>query len=1024
MLTHFTGCNIKTRKIFCSLSILISILIFIGILLYSSVSVPGVQAATVEPGSPSTLDVKAPESSRAGATFPVTITVRDDQGNVVTNYSNLDREIILRTTGSGELSRSMVDSEQFENGRVTVNFQYNRAEKMQILAREEGNVAAGQSREITIRPGQPAEFRTSHPSVIRAGQSLSLTIEAYDEFGNQVVDFGQSTNGIRLETTGLERPKPEFISAGDFNRGRLKTNLSYNVSETMRFVLIDEENGVRSLSDTVQVRPAAVNQFTMSVPDNARAGTPFRVAVEARDEFGNIVKNYDEVGQGVELTVPGGASPDPSYLAPDQFEEGVAFAQVTYNRSGPIRLRAQDRGSSVEGESSEILVEAGELDHYSLKGPKEVDAGESFNVKIQPRDAFGNTIMNYSNRDEPVVLSVRGQEDPRKIVEASEFSSGSADVDFSFTQAESIRLEAFSQTNNDITGQSKALIVTPGEPGDVRIRTPNSVHAGENFKASLTLTDEYGNIVKETSYLSGTVRVSIVNGSEQREKTFTPVQFTQGKKEVVFHHEIAEEVSVFAEYRNYDVRVKGPSIDVQPADFDRVAVSAPGSVRAGSSFELGITLLDRFENELREVPQNLSSIQLVSSGSGSPDPRYISRADMTAPTFTVDLRYFVAENTSLKVLNNKGSRLGVSPPVRVKPAELNSFNFELPSEIRADRGFSLHLEAIDTYENRIYDLGNREGVVRLDVTGGTGLSRERVQFSEFSDGVAKVPLEYHNAERIQLTARTDGVESSSGELVVNPGSPDRYEVLTQDRVRAGQPFPAVVRVFDRYDNPINNLPDDFSGVQLSANGSGISPEKLDDSLFDEGEASIFLAYPKTGEISVEAQPLESSLETPVVDRFYLNREVDTAELYVLSSHQPSARVDRPNQSSSNKAQVKFQPANMASNARKVQYDQWFLKQLEQRQTQFGSLPTVTVSLFGNDAFNVETNRQDNLVTIGVTPERTARSTTLRDVQELIQDQNFDEAGSKLNSYLDENPADQEALQLRLRLKRLKDLVGS
>jgi len=85
-------------------------------------TVPGVQATTVEPGSPSTLDVDVPQSTRAGATFTVSITVRDDQGNVVTNYSDLDREILLRTTGAGELSRSMVDSEQFEDGRVTVDF--------------------------------------------------------------------------------------------------------------------------------------------------------------------------------------------------------------------------------------------------------------------------------------------------------------------------------------------------------------------------------------------------------------------------------------------------------------------------------------------------------------------------------------------------------------------------------------------------------------------------------------------------------------------------------------------------------------------------------------------------------------------------------------------------------------------------------------------------------------------------------------------------------------------------------------
>lgn len=1003
-----------------SLSVLTLSLVLLA-LFYSS----PVHTATVEPGEPSTLDLSVPQSSRAGATFTLTVTVRDNEGNVVADYSDRDREILLSTTGDGELSERVIGSGQFEEGRASLSLSYDVAEDLQILARERGHVAAGQSEEFTVRPGPPASFRVDHAAEARAGRAFNVAVSVFDEFGNRVTNYGESTNGVRLETTGLERPSPEFIPAEDFENGRLETSLQYRVAETMRVVLIDEANGVRSLSDTVQIRPGSLNEFTLSVPESARAGVPFRTAVEARDRFGNVVENYSEVGQGVELTVPGGASPEPSYLAPDNFEDGVAFVQVVYNQSGPIRMRAQDRGSSVEGESNEIMIQAGELDHYSLSVPEQVKAGESFTVKIRPRDQFGNQILNYTGREQPVILSVRGREDSRQVVDPSEFSDGLASVEFSHTDASSIRLSATSQENDEVTGQSKALIVSPGDPGDIRINAPESVRAGENFTASVVLTDSHGNEIKETSYLPGKVRVSLVNGSTRQEKVLTPSQFIEGENQLVFRHEAAEEVSVFAEYRQFDVRVKGPGVDVRPADFDHVAVSAPGSVGAGAPFELGVTLLDRFENELRQVPEDLSSIQIVSSGNGNPQPKYVSKTNMDAPSFTVDARYFIAESASLRVLDGRGNRLGVSAPINVNPGDLDSFSFELPDRVPADEDFTLRLQALDAYENTISNLGSGDGLVRLEVTGGTGLNRERIQFSEFSNGVARVPLQYRQAETIELIARTDGVESSSGELTVTPGSPARYEVLTQDRVQAGRPFPAVVRVFDRYDNPITNLPGDFNGVRLSSDSSrSVSPRQLDASLFEEGEANVFLAHPEAGELEVAARPLDSALENPVVDRFYVERDVDTAELYVLASHAVSPTVNRSKASGGDRVRVEFQPADLLSDARTASYDRWFIKKFEQRQAQFGSLPTVHLSLFPNETVTVESNRQDNLTTITATPEATSRTSSLQEIQQLMQEQSYSEAANKLDSYLEENPADQEALQLRLRLKRLRDLVGS
>jgi S-adenosylmethionine hydrolase len=984
-----------------------------------------VTSATVRPGAPNTLEVSVPDSTEAGDNFSVTITVLDAQGNVVTNYSELDREILLNSTGTGELSQTVVSSGKFENGEATLSLTYTRAEDLQIVARERSHVAAGQSVEFTVRPGSPAVFETETPSNIRAGNSFNMTIKVLDEYGNRIRRYEKTTNGIRLQTTGLERPQPEFIPASQFENGQMTVSLRYTVAESMQVVLVDESNGIRSLGDTIDVHPAPLNNFTLSVPQKARAGVPFRIAVEARDRYGNIVGNYSELGQGAQLSVPGGQTPEPSFIPPEEFEAGVAFVQVTYNRSGPISFRIQDRSTSVEGESSEILIQAGPLASYEVSVPDQVRAGNSFDVTIRPVDQFGNSILNYSSQGDPVVLSVRGIDQSKKVIEPNKFSDGKYTASFAYTDAEPIRLKVVNQTNSDLTGQSESLVVTPGQPGDVMVDAPEVVTAGKNFTASLTLTDDYGNVIQETGYLPGKLRVSLINGGSSEEDVLTPSEFIGGQNQVVFRHETAETVSVHVEYQRFDIRKRTSSLTVTPGKFHQLAVSSPGTVQAGSSFSISMTFLDRYGNEIQQVPEDLSSLQLVSTGSGNVDPKYISRSSLTAPTTQFPLNYYIAENTSIKVLDGRGNRLGVSAPMRVKPGKLASFGFQLPDRVSADNSFTLRLQAKDSYGNLLTNLDARDGFVRLENTGEDTLDRTRINFSDFANGVSTIDLKYREAETIRLIARTNGIESTSSDLTITPGAPAEYQVLTQETVEAGRPFPAVIRAYDQYENPITDLPDDFHGVQLASNGSDrVSPYKISATQFDDGEANVFLAYPKAGEIDVSASPLESSLDHPLVDRFYISRDVDTATLYILASGATSLNTSQATQTNRKKIQVELKPANLLSDARTLSYNNWFLKRIEQRQTQYGSYPIVGFNIFPNTSVNVKTVNKGNLYKVVVTPETTAAVPSLETIQKLMQQQKYQEAKKRLDSYLDKNPADQTALKLRLRLKRLLDLVGS
>lgn len=1008
----------------CIESVIFSTFLIVLLISGSAVGSP-VPAATVSPGSPSTLEIQSPASVKAGGDFSITIRVLDEEGNVVRNYSELNREILLNTTGDGELSRSVVSSDQFSNGTATVELSYTKAEQIKITARERNHVATGQSDPITVRAGELSEFEISVPDKARAGREFAVQIQAFDQFGNPIRNYAKQTNGVSLGTTGLENPKPEFLPAKQFENGQLRTLLTYTVAEKTRIVVKDEVNGVRTVSDTIQIEPGRLHNFTLSVPETAEAGEPFRTAIEARDKFGNIVRNYDELGQGVQLSVPAGAQPEPSYVEPNQFDNGVAFVEVTYTDAGPIKLRVRDTRSSVEGESSKIQVQPGGLDHFSLTVPEQVKAGKEFTVEITALDNFGNTVRDVSEEAGAVKLTVRGSTETRQTVQPGAFENGRASVKFQMTSTGQNRLRIYSESDSNISGLSQAINVGPGPPGKITIDVPETARAGSNFTAMLVLKDKFGNVIRQPGFLEGEVRVSLVNHSQDSEQVFNPGQFINGRKRIVFSHNRAEEVSVFAEYRDYSIRNTSASIRILPGQFNQIAVNSPGSVQAGSSFNLKLTLLDRYGNQLRQLPDQFSSLKLKSTGSGNVEPRIISRGQMSAPTFSVPITYFVSETISVKILDSKNRQLGISAPVRVTPGPLDSFSLQTPRQVSADEKFTVRIEANDPYHNTITNLDKRSGSVRLETNTDTQLTQTRVQYGEFVNGVAEVSLGYHRAGDLRIIARTENVRNQSSVIDVNPGAPSSYEVLIQEEIQAGRPFPAVIQVYDRYGNSVTDLPDSFYGVKLKSEGQlSVHPNKVEAGLFSNGEANVYLAVTGTGDLSLSAVPLEKSLKNPEVDRFFISRQVDTATVSILSSGSLAEKTSVVKNSASGQIMVTLEPANLLVDERRVSFQGWFLNSITQKQTEFGQLPVVSLNIYPSEPVTLNQRQTQNLTQFTLIRKSTTTSATLREIQRLIQDQQFNKASKLLEKYLDDNPGDQDALQLRLRLKRLREVVGS
>jgi hypothetical protein len=243
----------------------------------------------------------------------------------------------------------------------------------------------------------------------------------------------------------------------------------------------------------------------------------------------------------------------------------------------------------------------------------------------------------------------------------------------------------------------------------------------------------------------------------------------------------------------------------------------------------------------------------------------------------------------------------------------------------------------------------------------------------------------------------------------------------QERVQAGVPFPATINVFDKYQNKITELSPDFPGVRLKAGGfEPISPGRISGQLFEDGIASVYLIYPRSGELMVEAEVLTDPDDRIRVERLFIERGVEEARIHIVSSAKPQAKIN--SNVPGNQIKVEFQPAYLSGDENHYSFSNWFLNRIIQRQRSYQPLPKVELLIYPRDEVRHSKSLQNNLFTLKLERFET-EIPTLQEIQSLILQENYSEAAEKLEIYLDENPDDPYATRLRYRLERIQEVTS-
>lgn len=186
----------------------------------------------VNPAALSYFKLYSPKEAVAGDAFEVTIMAYDYYGNPVNNYALSGNGVEVRATGRSKIEPSFIKPSEFKNNETVIKAVYEKAEEINIIAKEHNKDQEGKSNLIKINPAATDHFVVVTPDDAISGQSFKIKIEPYDSYENLVRDYNLTGSSVVLRTTGTGVLSPSVISPAEFIDGIALVEVVYDKAES------------------------------------------------------------------------------------------------------------------------------------------------------------------------------------------------------------------------------------------------------------------------------------------------------------------------------------------------------------------------------------------------------------------------------------------------------------------------------------------------------------------------------------------------------------------------------------------------------------------------------------------------------------------------------------------------------------------------------------------------------------------------------------------------------------------------
>jgi hypothetical protein len=456
-------------------------------------------------------------------------------------------------------------------------------------------------------------------------------------------------------------------------------------------------------------------------------------------------------------------------------------------------------------------------------------AGNSFNISVTAKDAFGNTATNYSRAVTLTTTAALSDLPP-----AATLVNGVGSFAVSLKSA---GVHTLTAGDGELSANSSSINVNPAvysTQESILNASSANVVSGDSINVTLTLKDSYGNSnptgVPSTS--SMVLTQTLVGGSG----TLSSLSSAgNGVFSGSFLGVTAGSVTLGATISG--VPISGSAaVAVTPGAASQLAlIDVPSSVVAGTSSSVRVIAKDSNNNIATNYSRTLSFTSNDALASMPSSPSIANGEGTYALTLkSVGSRTFTVTDGSLSV---------TSPSIEVTPAQASVLHLaDVPSSIQAGAPFTITISAKDSSGNISTQY---PGTLNFSTSDGQAVIPVS---SSLTNGIGSFTFTFKTAGANNLTA-TDGTLSvTSSNISTTPAPATSLVMQSPSSTVAGNSFNVTITAKDAY----NNTATGFSGLVAfgTSDGSGVVPSS---SLLTSGSGTFSTTLKTVGSQTVSAQ---------------------------------------------------------------------------------------------------------------------------------------------------------------------------
>ncbi len=608
-------------------------------------STPNVSvSATTVVGYIEVIDPSAAQDIKADETYTVKVKVWDKPPAVTPRHAVAPGVVVnwSLTPSSGGASLSNASSLTDSSGFATTIFtpSTNAGDTFTITAAN-GSITATTPTFTVVAADEMGSLTVTlvggNPT---AGTAFTLHVKAYDKYGNFMNTYNSPAGGESITVTGASNPSgsadyslPTTIS---FANG--EANISVTLTETASVALtvtMTDDTTVYGTTAAFTVNPAAVDYLTVTGFNTSQTvGVPFSVVVTPYDKYGNLTTGGNVTLTGVAPngvgTVHGNLYVNGTTNAPTaSLASGAVTINniiYTYPETVDIQATVGTKVNNINTTNDVTFARTTVVASITVDDPTaavNVQAGNTYIVKVTAKDAYGNTvapgtIINWS------VNGAVGNTGAGSLATTTSATNASGQAAIVFTPSTHAG-DSFTVTasNGTVTATSADINVIPNATlAAVQIVAPATATAGTAFNITATAYDAYNNFINT---YSGVVSIS-VTGADASPNGTAPTLPTTLDFSVTSNGTATASVTLVKAVNTTlvitatGISVNGPSdISVSPAAVaDYVLSGYPTSHTTNELFNLTITPKDAYGNVTGSDGKTLTISTKSPSQGGTP----------------------------------------------------------------------------------------------------------------------------------------------------------------------------------------------------------------------------------------------------------------------------------------------------------------------------------------------------------------------------------------------------------------------